>query len=62
MRAQINGKDLGQIVFDLVSISHKAILGIPWLEKINPSIDKHTQKITLKRKNSGKSTFQHKET
>ena len=36
---QIHGKDLGRITFDLVSISHEVILGIPWLEKVNPSID-----------------------
>ena len=39
IRALINGKNLGQTVFDLVSILHEAILGILWLEKINLSID-----------------------
>ena len=60
LRAQINGKDLGRTVFDLVLIPHKAILGIPWLEKTNLSIDWHTRRITLRRKNSGKSTPQHR--
>ena len=39
LMSQIHGKDLGHITFDLVSISHEVILGIPWLEKVNPSID-----------------------
>ena len=39
LMSQIHGKDLGCITFDLVSISHEVILGIPWLEKVNPSID-----------------------
>ena len=39
LMSQIHGKDLGHITFDLVSIPHEVILGIPWLEKVNPSID-----------------------
>ena len=39
LMSQIHGKDLGRIAFDLVSIPHEVILGIPWLEKVNPSID-----------------------
>ena len=39
LMSQIHGKDLGGITFDLVSIPHEVILGIPWLEKVNPSID-----------------------
>ena len=39
LMSQIHGKDLERITFDLVSISHEVILGIPWLEKVNPSID-----------------------
>ena len=39
LMSQIHGKDLGCITFDLVSIPHEVILGIPWLEKVNPSID-----------------------
>ena len=39
LTSQIHGKDLGLITFDLVSISHEVILGIPWLDKVNPSID-----------------------
>ena len=39
LMSQIHGKDLGRITFDLVSIPHEVILGIPWLEKVNPSID-----------------------
>ena len=54
--AQINGKDLGRTVFNLVSILHKTILEIPWLEKTNSSINWHTQKITLGRKNPRKPT------
>ena len=61
LRTQINSKDLGQTVFNLVSISHKAILGILWLEKTNPSIDWHTRKITVRRENSGKYTSTQKD-
>ena len=39
LMSQIHGKDLRRITFDLVSIPHEIILGIPWLEKVNPSID-----------------------
>ena len=39
LMSQIHGKDLGRITFDLVSIPYEVILGIPWLEKVNPSID-----------------------
>ena len=39
LMSQIHGKDLGRTAFDLVSIPHKVLLGIPWLEKVNPSID-----------------------
>ena len=39
LRCQIQGKDLGQAVFDLVSIPQDVILGMPWLEKVNPRID-----------------------
>ena len=61
LRTQINGKYLGQIVFDLISILYKAILKITWLEKTNPSINWYTQRITFVRKNSRKPTTQHKE-
>ena len=54
--SQIYGKDLGCITFDLVSIPHEVILGIPWLEKVNPSIDWNSQKITIGKKKSKKST------
>ena len=56
LMSQIHGKDLGRITFDLVSISHEVILGIPWLEKVNPSIDWNSQKITIKKKKSRKSS------
>ena len=56
LRAQTNGKDLRQTVFDLVSIPHKAILGIPWLEETNPSINWRTRRITFGKKNPGKPT------
>ena len=39
LRCQIQGKDLGQAVFDLVSIPQDVILKMPWLEKVNPRID-----------------------
>ena len=54
--SQIHGKDLGRITFDLVSILHEVILGIPWLEKVNPSIDWNSQKITIGKEKSKKST------
>ena len=54
--SQIHGKDLGRIIFDLVSISHEVILGIPWLVKVNPSIDWNSQKITIGKEKSKKST------
>ena len=56
LMSQIHGKDLGRITFDLVSISHEVILGIPWLEKVNSSIDWNSQKITIGKKKSRKST------
>ena len=55
LMSQIHGKDLGRITFDLVSISHEVILGIPWLEKVNPSIDWNSQKITIGKEKSRKS-------
>ena len=39
LMSQIHEKNVGRITFDLVSIPHEIILGIPWLEKVNPSID-----------------------
>ena len=56
LMSQIHGKDLGRITFDLVSIPHKVILGILWLEKVNPSIDWNSQKITIGKEKSKKST------
>ena len=56
LMSQIHGKDLGRITIDLVSIPHEVILGIPWLEKVNPSIDWNSQKITIGKKKSKKST------
>ena len=56
LMSQIHGKDLGRIIFDLVSIPHEVILGIPWLEKVNPSIDWNSQKITIGKGKSRKST------
>ena len=56
LMSQIHGKDLGRITFDLVSIPHEVILGIPWLEKVNPSIDWNSQKITIGKVKSRKST------
>ena len=56
LMSQIHGKDLGCRTFDLVSIPHEVILGIPWLEKVNPSIDWNSQKITIGKEKSKKST------
>ena len=39
LKCQIQGRDLGQAIFDLVSISQDVILGMPWLEKVNSRID-----------------------
>ena len=54
--SQIHGKDLGRITFDLVSIPHEVILEIQWLEKVNPSIDWNSRKITIGKEKSKKST------
>ena len=56
LMSQIHEKNLGRITFDLVSIPHEVILGIPWLEKVNPSIDWNSQKITIGKEKSRKST------
>ena len=56
LMSQIHGKDLERITFDLVSIPHEVILGIPWLEKVNPSIDRNSQKVTIEKEKSRKST------
>ena len=56
LMSQIHGKDLGRITFDLVSIPHEVILGIPWLEKVNPSIDWNSQKITIGKEKAKMST------
>ena len=56
LMSQIHGKNLGRITFDLVSIPHEVILGTPWLEKVNPSIDWNSQKITIGKEKSKKST------
>ena len=56
LMSQIHGKDLEHITFDLVSISHEIILGIPWLQKVNPSIDWNSRKITTGKEKSSKST------
>ena len=56
LMSQIHGKDLGCTTFDLVSIPHEVILGLPWLEKVNPSIDWNSQKITIGKEKSKKST------
>ena len=39
LRCQIQGSNLGQLVFYLVSIPQDIILGILWLEKVNSRID-----------------------
>ena len=60
--SQIHGRDLGRITFDLVSISYEVILGIPWLEKVNPSIDLNSRKITIGKEKSRKSTPKQRKT
>ena len=56
LRYQIQRKDLGQAVFDLVSISQDVILGMPWLEKVNPRIDWTLRKVILKKKDTMEKT------
>ena len=56
LMSQIHGKNLERITFDLVSIPHEVILGIPWLEKVNPSIDWNSQKTTIGKEKSRKFT------
>ena len=56
LMSQIHSKNIRRIIFDLVSISHEVILGIPWLEKVNPSIDWNSQKITIGKEKSRKFT------
>ena len=62
LMSQIHGKDLGRITFDLVSIPHEVIPGKPWLKKVNPSIDWNSQKITIGKKKSKKSTPKQRKT
>ena len=62
LMSQIHGRDLGRITFDLVLIPHEVILGIPWLEKVNPSIDWNSQKITIGKEKSRKSTSKQRKT
>ena len=60
--SQIHEKDLGHITFDLVSIPHEVILGIPWLEKVNSSIDWNFRKITIGKEKSKKFTPKQRKT
>ena len=62
LMSQMHGKDLGRITFDLVSIPHEVILGIPWLEKVNPSFDWNSQKIMIEKEKSKKSTPKQRKT
>ena len=50
LRCQIQGKDLGQAVFDLISIPQDVMLGMPWLEKVSPRIDWMLKKVIFKKK------------
>ena len=50
LRCQIQGKDLEQAVFDLISIPQDVMLGMPWLEKVNPRIDWMLKKVIFKKK------------
>ena len=52
LRCQIQGRDLGQAVFDLVLIPQDVILGMPWLEKVNPRIDWTLRKVIFKKKDT----------
>ena len=52
LRCQIQGGDLGQAVFDLISIPHNVVLGMPWLEKVNPRIDWMLKKVIFKKKDT----------
>ena len=56
LRCQIQGRDLGQAVFDLVSIPQDVILGMPWLERVNPRIDWTLKKVIFKKKDTMKKT------
>ena len=57
LRCQIQKKDLGQVVFDLVSIPQGDILGMPQLEKVNPRIDWTSRKVIFKKKNTKRKTW-----
>ena len=52
LRCQMQGKDLGQAVFDLVTILQDVILGMPWLEKVNSKIDWTLRKVIFKKKDT----------
>ena len=52
LRCQIQGKDLGQAVFDLVLILQDVILGMPWLEKVNLRINWMLRKVIFKKKDT----------
>ena len=56
LKGQIQGKDLRQAVFDLVSILQDIILGMPWLEKVNPRIDWTSRKVIFKKKGTMRKT------
>ena len=56
LRCQIQGRDLGQVVFDLVSILQDVILRMPWLEKVNAQIDWMSKKVIFKRKDTMRKT------
>ena len=52
LRCRIQGRDLGQTVFDLISILQDVLQGMPWLEKVNPRIDWMLRKVIFKKKNT----------
>ena len=56
LRCQIQGRYLGQAVFDLVSILQAVILGMPWLEKVHPRIDWTLGKVIFKKKDTMRKT------
>ena len=57
LRCQIQGKDLGQAIFDLVSIPQDVILRMPWLKKVNLRIDWMLKKVIFKKKDTLRKTW-----
>ncbi len=62
LEIQAQGRSLGKIGFDCVSIPHDIILGLPWLAECNPDIDWAKRRVTLKRAREEKTQPQQKAT